>query len=268
MIITRLFKAELLKTKKMPILWFYAALIIVSIGTFFLFFYFLTFEEFSSVRFEENPNPWYAYYFSRYLFLWVFLLPLIVSITTYIIKNIEDKADAWKRLFVLPYDRAIIHVSKLSLILLYTTSYVLITFLILVLSGISLSELKPDFDFQAHQTYHEFLPVFWLKFEISVIAITTFSYAYMILVKRTVVSLLLSIFLPFVGLFFTSQYSSPLYQLHTFHGMRAEMVINSKSYDTLHLNVIGSHDILCLIIIVLSFIAIILASKRPIINYE
>lgn len=269
MIFFKLVQAEFLKTKKIPILGLYSILVVGSIAIFFIFFYNKTFKEFVNEHLmEANPNPWYAYYFKRYLLLSVFFLPLIISVTTYIIKNIEDKADAWKRLFVLPYSREIIHLSKLSVIWLYTTLYVVMTFSFLMLSGILLSKLKPDFNFSAHHTYHEFLFIFCLKFEVAVVSIATFSYAYMIWVKRTVVSLLLSIFLPFVGLIFPSPYSSPLYQTHTFNRSVHEMLINSQSHETLHLKVIGSHDFLCIAIMVLSFVAIVWASKNPVVNYE
>jgi len=265
----KLVQAEFLKTKRIPILGLYCALMLGSIGMVFTFFYFKTLEEFlNEIHHEENPNPWYAYYFQRYLFLWTVFLPLIVSIATYVVKNIEDKSDAWKRVFVLPYNRTIIHVSKLSVIWIYTTLYVLVSFIFLFLSGIALSKLKPDFNFSAHHTYHEFLLIFCFKFEIAALSITTFSYAYLILIRRTVVSLLLTIFLPFVSLLFKSPYSSPIHQRISFGIKRAEMIINSYPYETLQVQVIASPDIVCIGTIVLSFVAIVWASKRPIINYE
>ncbi len=264
----KLFRAELYKTKRMPFLAFYTALIAVSVGVFFLLFYIKPVEEFLKEGMGKEPNPWNAFYFRRYLFLFVIFLPLIASITTYVVKNIEDKSDAWKRVYVLPVSNVIIHLSKLSVIWLFITLYVGITILLLIAAGVSLDKLKPDFSFSEHPSLHKFLFVFLLKFEIAAIAITTLSYAYMILIKRTVVSLLLSIFLPFVGLFFISPYSSPLYQLHSFNISVSEMLINSYSYEMLHLQVITSHDFLCMGATVISFAIIVWASKRPIIYYE
>lgn len=269
MIFLKLVRAEFAKTKGTFIRTFFFMLIVGSIGAFFVPFYFKSYEDFlRSNLMEEKPNPWWVYYFDNYLFVWTFVLPIVVSAATYVIKNIEDRSDAWKRLFVLPYNRATLHMAKLSVIWTYTTLYITITFLILILSGMLLSKLKPDFDFNAHPTYHEFLIIFCAKFILASMAICSFSYAYMIFIRKTVVSLLLGIFLPIVCLFFTNQYSSPLYQVYNFHGERVKMLINSRSYETLHVNVIGTHDIVCIVVFVVSLASIFVASRRPIINYE
>lgn len=269
MILLRLIQAEFLKTKKIPLLVFLIILGLGSIGAFFFVFLGKPFDTFLQQNpSEENPNPWFSYYFNNYLLLFVIVLPFIVSITTYVVKNIEDRSDTWKRLFVLPYKRELLHLSKLCVVWFYSTFYVLITILLLLLSGIVLSKLKPDFNFADFPNYQKFLWIFLVKFELATVAITTFSYAYMVIIKRTVVSLLLSIFLPLVGLFFPSPYSSALHQFFDFSGKRFQMVINSEAYETLHLSLISQYDVVCSVVTVASLAVVVWASKKPIINYE
>jgi len=268
MISAKLIRAEFLKLRGMRILPSYAALIGGSIGIVFFSFLNRSHQDFvyrNSI--EQNPNPWYAYY-SGYLFLLVFLLPVIASISTFIIKSVEDKADGWKRVYILPYRKEVIHLNKLLVIWSYVSLFVIVTFLILILSGLLLCRLKPDFQFSSHFNYHQILFIVFLKFELSVLSITAFSYAYMVLIKRTVVSLLLSIFLPFFCLLFINQYSSPLYQFFSLHRARISLIINDKAPDTLQVSFVSLHDMICIAILIVSLGIIKLTSEKLIVSYE
>jgi hypothetical protein len=268
MISLNLLRAELLKLKGIRLILSYIVLIVGSISI--VFFYFLNqdYEEFILRNsLEENPNPWYSYYAS-YLFLLVFVLPIIASISTFLIKSIEDKADAWKRIYILPYRKDAIHLNKLLIIWLYISIYMIGTFLILILSATLLSKLKPDFHFSSHSNYNQILLVLFFKFELSILAITAFCYAYMLLIGRVLISLLLSIFLPLFCLFFENQYSSALYQFFLLHRSRLSLIINHEHPDMLQFNEVSQHDIICIIILLISIGLLILASKKLIINYE
>lgn len=266
----RLTHAEFLKTKRIPLFAFYLVISFGSIGFLFMNFYLKPYEVFLREHnyFEHNPNPWF-HFFSNYFYLLAIVLPIIASITTYIIKSIEDKADAWKRLLVLPYDKSIIHFSKLFLIYLYLTFFLFSIYFLLEISSLALSQLKPDFHFFDFNTYHKTLIIFFLKFELAAISIATISYGYMIVIKRAMISLLLSIFLPFLGLTFTSNYNSLLSQWWSFRAKRSFMIMNNiAGYDAIRVDLISSYDILSAFILGVSIIFISWASAKPVINFE
>ncbi len=265
----RLCKAELLKTKKLSIVVFHITIALISISALFFFFYNQTYEEFqNNNRLEIKPNPWFIFYRS-YLFLFVIFLPLIASVTTYIIKSIEDRADAWKRLFVLPYNKLLIHLAKLCVIIFYLTLYLLLTVMLLLISSTLLSGLKPDFQFSHFNNYRSTLIVFFIKFEIAIIAITAFTYAYLIIIKKTIITLLMSIFLALIGLTITSHYSASLDQFNIYIRKRQHLLLNNiPGYDDLSIKLFASQDIFCLVIVFISLIAIYIKSKKPIINFE
>lgn len=265
----RLLKAEFLKTKRTSIFIFHLSLAIVSVGSLFIYFFFKTRQELLNEKlFEANPNPWFIYY-GNYLFLFVIFLPVIISVTAFLVKNIEDRADGWKRLYVLPYGVETLHMAKLLIIITYVTIYLLATYFLLSLSSFILAEFKSDFEFYRFNplTYNIF--IFFVKFEIAAVSIITSSYALFISLKRNTASLLFSIFLPFFGLTFTSQYSSPFNQWTSYTSKRTHMIINSiQGYDDLKIALVDKYDIINLLVLIISLCIIVYASKKPIISYD
>lgn len=265
----RLVRAELIKTKNIPILIILALFVVGVILIGFFHFLSLSLADYNRLAsYDLEPNPWYFYYFGMGLLIYSILLPLALSILPFVIKNVEDKADAWKRTLILPTSIYKIHLSKLTVICFYASMFVGVTLGGLMLSGLLLSKLRPDFNFSQHPTYHQFLLLIFLKFELSALAIVVFGYAYLLFIKKTLVSLLLTVLLPLLCLLIIPPYNSAPTQLFLFKMERNKVLIREGNVFTdLHLT-ITSTDVTCIGIIVVALGVIFYKSTRPIIDYE
>jgi lantibiotic transport system permease protein len=263
--------SELLKTKRYSILFFIILFPIFINILFFTSFYNLTLDEFHElIRPGQDNNPWY-YYYNLPLFILALSLPIITSVITFIIKSIEDKANGWKALFTLPKPIIQIHLSKFFVISLYLLLYHAITLAIVIISVYTLSYIKPDFDFYSYPSYFGFLLSLFLNYFFVSIAISSLTYCVIIFIKRSVVSLLLSIFVPIIGMFFTSPFN--LYTIantitSSSKGLRTQYILNHGSSLGFELNVPAGINIYLLGWIVLAWLFIHAQTKRPVINYH
>lgn len=221
------------------------------------------------VAYNPAPNPWYLYYFGTGMLIYILVLPLAVSIMPYVVKTVEDKADAWKRTLIIPYPIFGIHLSKVMVIWMYASLFVGLTLIGFIVSGLLLSYLKPEFNFAAYPTYHKFLIILFFKSELAALSIVTFGYSYMLFVKKTLTSLLLTIFLPLVCLLILPPYSSAGTQYFLFRRERHMMLgREGYTYNDLHLDLINSMDAICIGVIFFSLIIIMIKSTKSTIDYE
>ncbi len=266
----RLVRAELLKTRNIPILMLMALFVagVILIG----FSHFLSLSEAdynTMAAYDLQPNPWYFYYFGTGLLVYTLILPLALSILPFVIKSVEDKADAWKRTLILPAPIYSIHLSKLAVICFYASLFVGVSLVGLMLSGLLLSKLRPEFNFHEYPTYHKFLTILFFKFELAALAIVTGGYAYMLFIKKTLVSLLLTVLLPLLCFLLLPPYNSAPTQLFLFKMERSRILIRDGNVFTdLHLNLITTTDAICIGIIAAALIVVFYKSTRPMVDYE
>ena len=267
-----MFLSELLKTKRYSILFLLVLFPVFIIASFFISFYNLTLDEFyESIRPGHDNNPWY-YYYTFPLFILPLSVPLITSVVTYIIKNIEDKANGWKGLFSLPQPVIQLHLTKFLVIAFYLLLYHAITLALLLISVYVLSFLKPEFDFHAYPSYVVFLVSLFLNYFFISLAIGSLTYCVIIFIKRNVISLLLSIFVPLIAIFMTTPfnlYTNASTITAMVEGLRFQYVFNNGSALGYELDVSADFSIYLYLLgwIVFSWLLIYFQSKRPIIKY-
>lgn len=265
-----MFLSELLKTKRYSILFLIILFPVFIITSFFISFYNLTLDEFHDfIRPGQDHNPWY-YYYNLPLSILALSLPLITSVVTYIIKSIEDKANGWKDLFSLPQPIIQLHLTKFLVISLYLLVYHAITLALLLMAVYTLSFLKTDFNFNDYPSYVGFLCSLFLNYFFVSVAISSLTYCVIIFIKRNVVSLLLCIFIPLIGMFYTSSfnlYSNTNTITSMAKGLRTEYIFNNGSALGFELQVPTDFLVYLLGWVVLSWVLIYLQSKRPVIKY-
>lgn len=266
-----IFLSELLKTKGYSSLHFVWILPLFIMTMFFISFYKLSLEDFlNNIGPGQDKNPWY-YFYTMPLFTLSLLLPLVASLTAFMIKNIEDRANGWKSLFTLPFPIFKIYQFKFLVITLFLFLYNFFTLLFIIVSVNILSILKPEFDFDKYPSYSSYLvALFFLYFFVS-LSIASFTYLYAIFFKRTIVSLLLSIFLPLLGIFFT--YSFNLYSLAS--SISRHSKFPRIRYINLHgsaegFNLRVSHDLDIYIFLWIAFCWLLIwfLSKKPTIYFN
>lgn len=267
-----MFLSELLKTKRYSILFLIVLFPVFIITSFFISFYNLTLEEFQENIFSgRDNNPWY-YYYRLPLFILTFSLPLVTSVMTFVIKSIEDKANGWKDLFSLPQPIIQLHLTKFLVISSYLLLYHAITLALLLISVYTLSFLKPEFDFNGYPSYVGFLFSLFLNYFFISLAISSLTYCVIIFIKRNVVSLLLSIFVPLIAIFITTPfnlYTSAASIESRSMGLRTQYILNHDSAVGFELEVSADITIYLALTgwVVFSWLLIYFQSKRPIIKY-
>lgn len=173
----------------------------------------MTYDEFLKSAYPSaDVNPWFGYYFNTGFFWFLtFFLPLVISLVVFFIKNIEDRADGWKRMLVLPFSPFRLYINKLLVIWICTIGFILSLFAFFIASGVMLSWLKPEFKFDQFPTYHYFLICFALKYCAFGLTVSSFCYLILLLIKRYALSLATVVLLPIVApLTFDSKFN-PFY---------------------------------------------------------
>jgi hypothetical protein len=266
-----MFLSELLKTKGYSSLHFVWILPLLLVTMFSINFYNLTLQEFHDNIWPGNDeNPWY-YYYNIPLLIITFLLPLVTSLTTFIIKNMEDKANGWKSLFALPYPIFKIYQFKFLVITLFLFLYNFFTLLFIIVSANILSVLKPEFEFDKYPSYTGYLiGLFSLYFLVS-LAIGSLTYLYSLYIKKVIVSLLISIFLPLIAQFFTSSFN--LFSLASMitrlpRILRIKYINLHGSADGFTLQISHELDIYILLWIAFCWLLIWFLSKKPTIYFS
>ncbi len=264
----RLLRAEIVKTSGLPILKLLALFLTGMIGLMFWHYCTLSLVDYNrAASYDPAPNPWYFYYFGFNMLVYTLVFPIALSVIPFVVKNVEDKADAWKRTLTLPGSLFSIQLSKLAVIWFYASMFVAITLVGYILSGIVLSMLRPEFGFSESPTYHKFLIILFFKFEWAALAIVTIGYTYMLFIRKTLVSLLLSIFVPIVG-FIIPPYNVAVAQDMVFKRIRYQTFKEGGGYEDLHFGLFGSSEAICLGIIIVALFVILYKSTRPIVDYE
>jgi len=266
-----MFLSELLKTKRNAFLYLVILFPIFIVALFFISFYRLTLEEFyKNIMPGNDNNPWY-YYYNLLLFILAIALPLVSSLITFIIKDIEDKANGWKVIFALPKAVLRIHFIKFLVISFYLFLYHAITLILTLISVYILSILKPEFNFNSYPSYVVFLVGLFVKYFLISLAIGSLTYCIIIFIRKNVVSLLLSIFLPLIGMFFTSSfniYSNVISIISIPKQIRTRYILDYGSAHGLELTVPSDYDLYILAWVVFSWLLIYFQSKKPVINYS
>ena len=267
-----MFLSELLKTKRYSILFLIILFPVFITTSFFISYYNLTLEEFQENIFSGGDNnPWY-YYYKLPLFILTYSLPLITSVMTFVIKSIEDKANGWKDLFSLPQPILKLHLTKFLVISFYLLLYHAITLALILVSVFVLSLVKPEFDFNNYPSYFGFLFSLFFNYFLISLAIGSLTYCAIIFIKRNVVSLLLSIFVPLIAIFITTPfnlYTSAATIQSRSMGLRTQYILNNGSAAGFELYVSVDFSIYLYLIgwMVFSWLLIYFQSKRPIISY-
>ena len=96
---------------------------------------------------KPGLNPWPEYVRGAWRVATTLLLPLFVVLLASLLTSIEDQAHGWKHLHALPVRRGVVWLSKL-LVLLALNALAQVWFLALLLvSGLVLAALRPEFGF-------------------------------------------------------------------------------------------------------------------------
>lgn len=264
--------SELLKTKRSPFL-----LVVVFLPLLFNFLSFIDFYFTSAEEFRENLlpgddlNPWFSYD-RKFLLLFSISLPLVVSVLTFVIKNIEDKANGWRSLFILPYPIFRLYLAKYAIVVFYCLTYLVMSLGLLLVGSEILSFLKPDFHFSMYPRYLDLTGWLFVEFVWISMVISSVTYACVIYLKRTMAGLLLSIFLPFFLVFLEFSFN-PYSQAFT----RTQLPMALRSS---HIRTLGNADGFVFSFsfypaywyllgwVLLAWLLLYVKSKRPAIDYN
>jgi hypothetical protein len=267
-----LFISELLKTKRSPFLLLIIALPLILNGVFFINFFALTPEEFDHKLLPgDDRNPWFGYYKS-FLFLSSIIFPLVISVLTYVVKNIEDRAKGWRSLLTLPKPIITLYAAKFFVILFYCLIYLVLSLGLLLLSAEVLSFLKPDFHFGSYPRYVGLIGNLFLYYLLIAVAISSLTYALVICLARTMAGLLLSVFIPFLFVlieFPFNPYSQAFTQTVLPIALRSSHIRTFGNADTFQFSL--SLTTACWYLlgwILLAWWLLYMKSKRPAIDYN
>lgn len=262
--------SELLKTKRSSFFLIIILLQCLLVTIFFIDFFSLTIDEFYSKLWRyDDKNPCF-YYYKTNLYVMPIMLPIIASVITFSVKNIEDKANGWKSIFTLPRSVFKIHLDKFFVVSIYLFSYVFLSFCLLMVSAFVLSILKPDFNFGAFPFYFDLILILGFKYLVSALAVGSFTYCFLIFFRRVITGLLSSIFFPLIGVFIEysfNLYNSSFTQTFVLLRLRSDSIRENGSAERFDFSYDFYSELLLIIWILFSWSLIYFQSKRPKISY-
>lgn len=137
MSLIRVLHAEILKLKRTLAFWmiFVAPLLVATLQFFIVW---------NQKRFGANFNLWETMPKSA-LGLWaVFMLPLLITLETALINNVEHGEKQWKHIFALPIPRHAVYTAKLLIAQALAAASTLILSALIVVVGLALIRLRPE----------------------------------------------------------------------------------------------------------------------------
>jgi hypothetical protein len=150
--LARALSAEWLKMKRTLALWLapIAPLVIVALQIA------MVLQRESYYRQQDHSHAW-DQYGKQTVFLWTLLmLPLLITLETALLSNLEHGNQQWKHLFALPISRGAVYTAKQLMGMILISLSMVSLYALLVLSGLALRVLTPGLGFEA--------PVPWLEF--------------------------------------------------------------------------------------------------------
>ena len=142
--IARALYAELLKTKRtLALLLAFLAPLSIALLVFVMYF------QRNTPLVEVNANIWIRM-ISNAMVMWgLLMLPLFVTLETGLLNALEHGNKMWKQIFALPIPRWSVYIAKQLIALALIGLSMAILLVLLVIVGVLLSWLKPDFGFSA-----------------------------------------------------------------------------------------------------------------------
>jgi len=138
--------AEFFKLKRTPVLWF--VLIGGTAITILVLFKFIV-NPYRDIGL--NTSPWPNFYEFSLNLVSLFLLPLFVVLLVSYVTSIEERANTWKYLYVLPFSKGYIYFSKLLTLVLLLFCTVLLYHCSVLGTGYLLDLFVPEFEFRYYQ---------------------------------------------------------------------------------------------------------------------
>ena len=142
-LILRIIKGEIKKSKRTYGFLVSILIPIMICGLQFLIF-FIKHEYFA----KSGMNPWKIMGMNLFNIYGMFVMPMYVVLIAYLINFTEHRANSWKYLFCLPIPKFQIYAGKIIVLLIWLILFCTSTYLLFLLSGQLLSNLRPDIGFQ------------------------------------------------------------------------------------------------------------------------
>lgn len=141
------FRSELIKVKRTLAL---SSTIILpsAISIVMLLIAYIKSEDFAKM----GMNPWIIYTQMIFGIFGSLLLPMYATVMAYSVNHVETEANAWKSIFALPLPRTTIYLAKLIFAVLMILLCLSFHSVLIFISGLLLSILKPEIGFQDYNS--------------------------------------------------------------------------------------------------------------------
>lgn len=136
---TAAFKGETIKTKGTAAYWLTFGGPFFIIGIYLLAFFFKGHD-----MLPAKTDPWIPMITRIWASASVVFLPMYLILLASQLLNLEHKNSAWRIVYTLPYSKHVVFWSKFAMLLLLNVSAVVLTMILTVGLGVTLSAIKPD----------------------------------------------------------------------------------------------------------------------------
>lgn len=181
-------KAEYLKTKNTPTMWFtIACSMFIPLVIFLIYLfkhqYFIP---------QEGVNAW-MFYFQKHYHLLITFFPFYVILSAPLNLNIEHKSHSWKKLLILPVHRICLFLDK-GLFLFFQTVFSLLLFAVTILIlGVLIGIIYPDLNMFNYFPDIVSIGLFLAHVLISSLTILAIHYTMSVFFNNTIISIIIGI---------------------------------------------------------------------------
>lgn len=208
-------QAEYLKTKRTPTIWFTigSALflpVIIFLIHLFRHKYYIP---------HDNVNPWLSYFKMHFSFIAGLFFPFYLVLSAALNLNIEHKTHSWKKLFLLPINRANFFLYKGLFLLLQTIFALLLFFIGMLFFGYLVGIIHPELQLLKHTP--EFGAFLWIltRLLIASLAILSIHYVLSSFLSNIILPITLGIAFTITALIITPNWQYAIYFPYSFPGV-------------------------------------------------
>ena len=234
-------KNEIIKLKKTFAFW----LTIISALLFPILFFIAYLSEHNSLIPLAGQNPWDKFMSSQIENSIPFFIPMFIVLITSLIMQTEHKSLGIKQLFALPIPKWSIYFGKLSIVLLSIIATYIYYFIAILLFGILLAIIHPDFGFLDFQPdYYKYIRLLSISF-IASLGIIGIQFWLSFRFKNFIIPLGIGMFLVIVGII-VSQAPQAIYFPYAFSVLSVSL--GEKIPETFGMSTVSLFSIICFLV--------------------
>lgn len=190
----RVLSSEIYKTKRN---WNFTIILLLPVVVTTIMFGFII-KEFSGNSAPQGYNYWNMYCGKIFQFYYL-LYPLLTAVIAFSMSNIEHRNHGFKQIYTFPTSKLNLYFSKVSILIFWISSSLILAFVLIIISGNLLSLMFPQLGFQNYNIINAIV-VFFIRTFITLIALISIHFFLSVYWDNFIISVGFACFMVVLGL--------------------------------------------------------------------